>query len=148
MDGQIIDEQGNIIGTISDDGQAIGLDNQVLGVVETVLVDSQGKVMATQTQVVRDAEGNIIGKIVDGKIIDEQGNVIGTVDELGNAISVEGEVLGVIDTVMVTASGEIIDPTSTIEEDITTGFQRDYVDFISGGTGENGIIPVIRVRKQ
>lgn len=163
VDGKIVDENGNVIGEVDENGNAVSLTGEVLGVIDKgVALDANGneialslsdatKQIVREEQVVRDEEGNIIGKIVDGQIVDEKGNVIGKVDELGNAVSLDGEVLGVIDTVMVNSSGEIVDPTSALEttkEDVKSPYQLDYVDFIPGGTGKDGITPVIRVRKQ
>ena len=52
-----------------------------------------------------DASGNIVGRVIDGKVIDENGEVIGKVDANGNAISLSGENLGKVEKVLVNEAG-------------------------------------------
>ena len=65
VDGKVIDANGNV-GRIDKNGQAIGLDGEVLGHVERVMRDKDGKVIAK----------------VDGKMIDANGKVISVVGYL------------------------------------------------------------------
>ena len=49
------------------------------------------------TKVVRDANGNIIGRVLeDGTVVDENGNVIGKVSEDGRVIDESGSVIGTV----------------------------------------------------
>lgn len=106
VNGQIINDQGEVIGTVGKDGKAIGLDGAVLGTVEKVIRDQQGNVVGKVEQVVRDAQGNIIGRVVDGKIINEKGEVVGKVGADGKAIGLDGKTLGVVETRAVGADGQ------------------------------------------
>lgn len=103
VDGKVIDQQGNVVGKIKD-GQAVGLDGNKLGQIEKgVALDKQGnevKQAASEVKeyadVVRDANGNIIGKVVDGKVLDKDGNVVGRVEN-GQAVALDGTALGTVD---------------------------------------------------
>lgn len=128
VDGKVVDAHGNPIGTFVD-GKAIGLDGRELGKVEhNVALDEHGRVIdmsasqvkaaggttgATEQQVVRDADGNIIGRVVDGKVVDDQGNVIGTIKD-GKAIGVDGKVLGTTATVLLDENGKVVGETGEI----------------------------------
>ena len=57
----VVDASGKVVGTIDANGRAVGLDGKKLGEIQTALVDRSGKVVATETQVVRDANGKVIG---------------------------------------------------------------------------------------
>jgi len=46
------------------------------------------------TQVVTDANGNVIGRVVGDTVYDAQGNVIGKVNENGEVVDAEGNVIG------------------------------------------------------
>lgn len=48
----------------------------------------------SSNQVVTDANGNVIGKVVGNTVYDAQGNVIGTVDKDGNVVDADGNVIG------------------------------------------------------
>src|SRR5690606_33809097 len=118
VDGKLLDQFGNVIGNVVD-GQAVGLDGRQLGqvqenvaldssgrpvdmtrsqtsggvLVDGELLDADGKVIAQSRAVVRDADGNVIGTVVDGKLIDADGKVIGTVKD-GVAVGADGKPLG------------------------------------------------------
>lgn len=107
----VVDMNGRIIGTIVD-GQAIGLDGKVMGrIVRGLAADDPILRMRERATVVRDAAGNVVGRVVDGKVIDELGNVIGTYSD-GKAIGLDGKELGRVEhDVALDAQGRVIDMT-------------------------------------
>lgn len=141
VDGKVLDQFGNVIGNVVD-GQAVGLDGRQLGQVQEnvaldssgrpvdmtrsqtsggelvngKLLDADGKVIAQSREVVRDADGNVIGTVVDGKLIDADGKVIGTVKD-GVAVGADGKPLGKVEQVLVDAAGKPIDDASLVARD-------------------------------
>ena len=105
----VVDANGRIIGHIVD-GQAIGLDGKVMGrIVRGLAADDPLLRMTERATVVRDAEGNVIGKVVDGKVIDAKGNVIGSYKD-GKAVGLDGKELGrVEENAALDANGRVID---------------------------------------
>ena len=123
VDGQVLDASGNVIGRYADgkatglDGQSLGtvtqnaaLDSsgrvidmsrsQVQSGAETdaslvdgKLIDAQGNVIGEAGEIARDASGKILGRVVDGKLVDADGKVLGTVKD-GQVIDADGKVLG------------------------------------------------------
>lgn len=117
VNGQVVDENGRVIGKLDKDGNPIGHDGRSLGTTAEVMVDRNGKVVASEEKVVRDADGNIIGRVVDGKVVDENGEVIGTVDKAGNVRSLSGEEMGTVDTVMMDESGAVVGGVAEVVRD-------------------------------
>jgi Flp pilus assembly protein CpaB len=125
VDGKIIDQQGNVVGRV-EDGQAIGLDGVRLGNIEKdVALDAQGNEVQSQTNkvaeyadVVKDENGNIIGKVVNGQIIDGDGNVLGKVEN-GQAVGLDGTLLGDIEQAVALDSNgnEVLDTGPQIVEE-------------------------------
>ena len=151
VDGKIIDEFGNVIGEVKG-GVAVSNTGEVLGTIdEGVALDINGNEVDLSTslaaadavieEVVRDADGNIIGKIVDGEVVDENGNVIGVVKD-GQIVDADGNVI--VDNVSVKAESTVIVTTDSA----INPYQIEFVDFILGGTGTDGIVPVTKVRKE
>jgi len=105
----IVDANGKIIGKIVD-GQAIGLDGKVMGrIVRGLSPDDPILRMHERATVVRDAQGNVIGRVVDGKVVDASGNAIGTVVD-GKAVGMDGSSLGRVEKdVALDAEGRVID---------------------------------------
>jgi hypothetical protein len=109
-----------------------------------VVVGENGRELQSSAEVIRDANGNIIGTVVDGKVVDSQGNVIGEYKN-GQVVSSNGNVL--YDNVSLTAEA-----VSAVAAELrSTGRDRaavkiQIVDFISGGTAKDGITPVVKVR--
>jgi len=150
IDGKIIDENGNVVGEVKD-GQAVSLTGEVLGTVHKgVALDINGNEVdlsasaATNitSEVVRDADGNVIGTIVNGQVVDADGKVIGVVKD-GKVVDMDGKVIA--DNVSIKAKNR---PAATAVEAGASQYGIEFVDFISGGTGADGIIPVTKVRKQ
>jgi sporulation protein YlmC with PRC-barrel domain len=105
----IVDLNGKIIGKIVD-GQAIGLDGKVMGrIVRGLSPDDPILRMREKATVVRDAQGNVIGRVVDGKVVDASGNAIGTIVD-GKAVGLDGSSLGRVEKdVALDAHGRVID---------------------------------------
>jgi Flp pilus assembly protein CpaB len=117
VDGKVVDSAGRVIGTVDKNGRAVSLDGRSLGTTEEVLVDRSGNIVGQETKVVRDANGKIIGKVVDGKIIDSDGNIIGEVGEDGIARSTSGERLGVVETAILDKNGKELGRVSEVVRD-------------------------------
>ncbi|MDO3380683.1 Flp pilus assembly protein CpaB [Gilvimarinus algae] len=178
VNGQVVDDDGNIIGSVNDDGSVTGLNGEILGQVEKAVVDSQGNIVGRvnedgtvvdndgrvigtveqavigadgqevgeQAQVVRDKDGNIIGRLVDGKVIDAEGNVVGELRD-GQIVDSSGRVIASEVAVTTEDRGAVAtELRETNAAKITR--QVDYIEFIPGGSGEEGIVPVNRVRLQ
>lgn len=144
VNGEVIDADGNVVGRVDADGTAIGLDGKVLGNVEKVVTDADGRPLAESVDVVRDKDGNIIGRIVDGKVIDAEGNVVGVVKD-GQVIDANGNV--VASGITVTSEDPVsVDAEQTAAQAAQITREVQYIDFISGGSAKDGITPVQRVR--
>jgi Flp pilus assembly protein CpaB len=124
----VVDERGRIIGQIID-GQAIGLDGKVMGrIVRGLAADDPLLRMSERATVVRDADGNVIGKVVDGKVIDAKGNVIGAYQD-GKAIGLDGKELGRVEqNVALDANGRVIDMSSSQVQDASGNVSGKLVD--------------------
>ncbi|WP_447589743.1 Flp pilus assembly protein CpaB [Aquipseudomonas campi] len=109
----VVDLSGRIIGRIVD-GQAIGLDGKVMGrIVRGLAADDPLLRMRDRATVVRDADGNVIGRVVDGKVVDAKGNVIGAYTD-GKAVGLDGKELGRVEqNVALDASGRVIDMSTS-----------------------------------
>ena len=130
--GRIVDNKGNVIGetvgkvAVDANGKPLGkivgndvLDDkgQVIGHVDANgnVIDLQGKVVGTVSEGVQkanvavDENGKVIGKIVDGKVIDAMGNVIGTVGADGTIADANGVVIGSsVENALLDAKGNIV----------------------------------------
>ena len=103
----IVDADGRVIGTLDSRGRAVGLDGQNLGEVEKVLIGRDGEVLESESTVVRDANGKILGRVVNGKVVDSNGTVVGKVGSDGVARDLSGNTLGTLDTVMLDKNGAV-----------------------------------------
>ncbi|WP_339618040.1 Flp pilus assembly protein CpaB [uncultured Gilvimarinus sp.] len=142
----VVDSQGNLIGRVNADGVAVSEDGRVLGLVEQTVLGSDGQELGEMTEVVRDANGNIIGRLVDGKVIDAAGNVVGELKG-GNVIGADGRVVASGVEVTTEDRGDVAmemraDGAGKITREV------DYIEFIPGGNDDEGIVPVRRVRLQ
>ena len=88
VNGRVVDENGKVIGKVNSDGTVVSSTGEIIGSAspETVITE----------KVVRDKDGNVIGKVVNGKVVDENGNVIGKVKADGSVVSNTGEDMGAI----------------------------------------------------
>jgi Flp pilus assembly protein CpaB len=105
----IIGADGRILGKIVD-GQAVGFDGKVIGrIVRGLNADDPLLRMHERATVVRDEQGNVIGRVIDGKVIDAQGNPIGTVVD-GKAVGVDGKSLGRVEAnAVLDSQGRVVD---------------------------------------
>lgn len=145
------DADGNVIGTM-ENGQVVDADGKIIGVVKDgKIVDIEGNVIAEDVVVaaetanaevvVRDADGNVIGTMVNGQVIDARGKVVGVIKD-GKVVDMAGKIIA--DNVSVKAES----PEITGVEEGRSQYEIEFVDFISGGTAADGIIPVTKVRKE
>lgn len=136
VNGQLLDADGKVIGTVKD-GVAVGVDGKVLGKVEETLLGADGKPMADSELVVRDAEGNVVGTVRGDTVYNADGKSIGKLVD-GKVIANDGKVLA-------------NDVRIGVESAATTGTprRRDVnrtIQFIPGGTGKSGVLPVQTLR--
>ncbi|WXL25584.1 Flp pilus assembly protein CpaB [Ectopseudomonas mendocina] len=194
-DGKLVDASGRVLGSVKD-GQVVDSSGKVLGKVEQTMLDKDGRPVADNTRVVRDAQGNVIGTVSGNDIIDAQGRKVGTVkdgqvqDMSGNAIQgaevgveqdmvqvvrdASGTIIGVlrgdsvygmdgkligtlVDGKIVDANGNVLYRGVTIGLEApkatdTTPAKRTeaarMIQFIPGGTGKEGVLPVKTLRQE
>ena len=123
VNGQVVDSSGKVIGKISKDGTAMGIDGQSLGTVEEVVIDRSGNVVGREQRVVRDADGNVVGsisrvirdadgkvvgRVVNGQVVDSSGKVIGKISKDGTAMGIDGQSLGTVEEVVIDRSGNVV----------------------------------------
>lgn len=142
----VVDSQGNVIGRVNEDGTAVAEDGRVLGTVEQTVLGTDGQELGEMTEVVRDADGNVIGRLVDGKVVDAKGNVIGELKD-GKVVDKDGNIIANNVNVSTESRSNV---AAQLRENEAAKITRqvDYVEFIPGGGGEEGIVPVKRVRLQ
>lgn len=109
----IVDLNGRITGRMVD-GQAVGVDGKVMGrTVRGLAADDPLLRMQDRATVVRDADGNVIGRVVDGNVVDAKGNVIGAYTD-GKAVGLDGKELGRVEkNVALDSSGRVIDMSTS-----------------------------------
>jgi len=147
VNGKVVDASGKVIGQLDKNGRPIGVDGKRLGRVENVLVDRNGKVVASEAQVVRDASGKIIGRVINGQVVDENGTVIGRVDASGKAVSLTGESLGEVGTALLDKDGKPQGSISKVVRDadgnvigrIVNGKVIDADGKVIGLVGKDGV---------
>lgn len=127
VDGKVLDSSGNVVGVVGADGVARSSDGSKLGSVETVMVDKDGKVVAGVAEVVRDAQGNVIGRVVDGKVVDANGNVVGQVVN-GQAVDGSGNVIGGVEKVVVGENGRELQSSAEVIRDANGNIIGTVVD--------------------
>ena len=135
VNGQVVDADGKVIGVVKD-GQVVDLSGNVIA--DNVSVAAEA---ANAEVVVRDANGKVIGKVVNGQVVDADGKVIGVVKD-GQVVDLQGNVIA--DNVSIKAES-FAKQQQQVEK---SQYAVEFVDFISGGTGTDGIIPVTKVRKE
>lgn len=112
---KIKDANGVLIGHVRD-GQAIGLDGKVLGTLSTALFDANGNLVGEMGEVVRGADGKILGTIKDGKLVDADGNVLGSVKD-GKVVDASGKVIGDVEQALLGADGKpLADATQVVRD--------------------------------
>lgn len=142
----VVNDRGEIIGTVNADGTAVAADGRVLGTLDTAVLGADGQELGEMAEVVRDANGNIIGRLVNGKVIDANGNVVGELKD-GKIIDINGNIIASGVTVSTesraTASAELRQ-----KEEAKVTREVNYIEFIPGGNDEEGIVPLRRIRLQ
>ena len=116
VDGKVLDSSGNVVGVVDADGVARSSDGAKLGSVETVMVGKDGRITATVSEVVKDAEGNVIGRVVDGQVVDANGNVVGQIVN-GRAVDSNGNVIGEVEKVVVGENGRELQSSLEVVRD-------------------------------
>jgi len=94
---KVAEEAGRIIAALRNrnDGSASGFDAVRPSQLMSLMRKARNAELArASTEVVRDANGNVIGKVVGNTVYDAQGNVIGKVNEKGQVVDAKGKVLG------------------------------------------------------
>jgi hypothetical protein len=127
VDGKVLDSSGNVVGVVGADGVARRSDGSKLGSVETAMVDKDGNVVAAVTEVVRDAQGNVIGRVVDGKILDANGNVVGQVVN-GQAVDSNGNVIGDVEKIVLGENGRALQSSAEVIRDANGNIIGTLVD--------------------
>ena len=101
----VYDENGNVIGYVDENGTVHDMSGKVIGrvdkngnAVQTVKEETEHPVVGKKgaaIQLAYDENGNVIGYIdEDGNVRDFNGNIIGRVDENGNVIDSNGKIIG------------------------------------------------------
>ena len=121
VDGKVVDADGKVIGVVKN-GQAVGLKGESLGSVErNAALDAQGRVIdmgksvaqaapqkqGSEQQVVRDASGKVMGRVVGSQVVDADGKVIGQYRD-GKAVGLDGKALGKVETALVDGNGKVV----------------------------------------
>lgn len=136
VNGQVIDEDGNVIGTVKADGSVVSNTGEDMGTVTEKIID--------KVEVVRDKNGKIIGRVVNGKVVDADGKVIGKVNEDGSVVSNTGKSLGVVSKEQVT--DEIARKFNKANKlSGGTGTGNLLVDYLVGGNSKDGVAVVNKV---
>ena len=94
-----IGPNGEVIGTIDDEGYVRDADGNIIGRVNAagMVVDENGNVIgvAENRRLVYDKNGNVIGYVnPDGTVVDKDGNIIGRVLPDGTVVDMNGNVIG------------------------------------------------------
>ena len=130
VDGKVVDANGKVLGVVRD-GKAVGLQGESLGeITRNAALDRDGRVVdlsqsrapvaprsqGREQQVVRDASGKVIGRVVDGKVVNAQGQVIGQLRN-GKAIANDGQTLGAVETALVDENGKVVGRVGEVVRD-------------------------------
>lgn len=134
VNSQAIDESGKVIGKVKEDGTVVSNTGEDIGTVCEKIVD--------KVKVVRDKNGKIIGRVVNGQVVDENGKVIGKVNADGTVVSNSGKKLGTVSEEKVT--DEIANKfNATTQSDNAAVIL--LVDFLVGGNSKDGVAVVTKV---
>ncbi len=139
VNGQVLNDKGEVIGKVNDDGSVVSNDGKSLGTLSEKIV--------SKVKVVRDKNGKVIGRVVNGKVVNDKGEVIGKVNESGAVVSNSGQSLGTVSEESVTPElarklGSRPTSSSTGGSGITPTW---LVDYLVGGNSKDGIALVTKV---
>ncbi len=91
FDGKVINEKGEVVGNLAENGKIVDSAGSTLAFATPLQYYNQNQ---TSRQIIYDENGNIIGMLNEnGELIDANGNAIGKADENGNIIGLNGEKL-------------------------------------------------------
>ena len=91
LNGEVVNEKGEVVGNLAENGKIVDSAGSTLAFATPLQYYNQNQ---TSRQIIYDENGNIIGILNEnGELIDANGNVIGKVDENGNIIGLNGEKL-------------------------------------------------------
>jgi len=107
-------------------------------------LDKDGRPLDKAVEVVRDAQGNIIGTLVDGKVVGHDGKVIGVLKD-GHIVDAEGNILHRDVSVSSENATSVAAELRAVSQSRVTRSIK-VIDFIAGGSGKDGITPVNKVR--
>ena len=92
-DGTVVDLNGNVLGHLNADGEIVDKDGNVIGIWKNGKLTMKGDKL--KPRFAFDKNGKKIGIILpDGTVVDANGNIIGHMDEDGNIIGLDGEIIG------------------------------------------------------
>jgi len=135
VDGKVVDENGNVIGKVNKDGSVVSNTGEDMGSVSEVILGD--------IEVVRNAKGNIIGRVISGKVMDGSCKVIGSVVN-GKAISPSGKSLGSVSKEKVT--DEIVKNFNCSSKSSGgSGSPSLLVDYLVGGNSKDGVAVVNQI---
>jgi hypothetical protein len=132
---KVVDMEGNIIGRL-EDGKVIDNDGNTL--VDSVQVATERKAV-TEAEIVRDKDGNIIGQRIGNQVVDADGKTIGLIQG-DNLVDLEGNVIAE------SVSTEVLSDKTQTGQPLSTQVFNAYIEFIAGGTAEDGVLPINKLR--
>ena len=94
LDGRVVDNLNNIVGTIDQSGKIINANSEAIAVA-TPLQFYSSATPQKKRQMIFDENGNFIGYLDEnGNLLDAEGNIIGRIDENGNIVDKDGNIIG------------------------------------------------------
>ena len=113
-DGYVRDANGNVIGRVNSAGMVVDENGNVIGVAENrrLVYDENGNVIGyvNPDGTVVDKDGNIIGRMLpDGTVVDLNGNVIGRAVDAGFVYDKNGNIIG-----RVQPDGSVVDMNGNV----------------------------------
>ena len=136
VNGKVVDENGNVIGKVNADGSVVSNTGEQMGTLSEEIID--------KVEIVRDKNGKIIGRVVNGKVVDADGNIIGKVNDDGSVVSNSGKILGVVSKEKVT--DEIARKFSKGRNGAGgVGSRNLLVDYLVGGNSKDGVAVVNKI---
>lgn len=135
VNGKIVNEKGEVIGAVDENGNAISNDGKSLGTISEKVV--------SDIKIVRDKNGNVIGRVINGQVVNDKGEVIGKVDANGKVVGNDGKELGTVSTEAITP--ELAKQFSTASSSGDSSTPAWLVEYLVGGNSKNGVATVQKV---
>ena len=96
LNGNVVDNLGNIVGTLSEAGKIVNAEGETIALA-TPLQFYSSLTVKKGLRPLYDENGNLIGYIDEnGNLVDANGNIIGRVDANGNILDADGNIIGKI----------------------------------------------------